>query len=662
MMKVNTVNAIAVLFVVLVASTLALGVAFQAPAHGSHAHEQHAQEQGHDHSDDHSNEHNHEHNHDHSHNQASSNEQDQAVQQAFSSGAQEYTCSMHPNFRSTDPNERCPICGMELIPVAASSSDDEFVRIEFSGRSLALLGLQTEPVQRGPAQHEVRLTGQIEFDESALTSISAWTSGRIERLFVNYTGAHVSAQQPLLELYSPELLVAQQELLQAHRQLQQNGPEFLRDSQATTYRAARERLRLLGLSSAQIDAVISAGEARDRVTIYAPSAGLVVTRNVRQGDYVNTGDTLLELADENKLWALFEVFERDLAFIQRGQHLQFQLGNADESLHGEVVSIAPRIDAERRTRAVRVALTNTGDTAMVPGAFTRATVQIDVADVLSIPTSAALVTGKRAVVYVQINAGEFAARTVELGRRLGDRYEVLDGLTEDELIVSRGAFRIDSELQLRGRPSMMAPEGGGATGHEHHGHGATDDEHASDEHAGHAHATNGAEAHADHAEHANHAEPEAEIAFTNALHLTPLFSAYHAMWEALHSDSLSDWQSAAQEFHALVSDVTWPNDFKAIEQQLSVGLGHAHHVSSIRVARDQFYSHSQAMIALAEAGFHQGELQLMFCPMARRGDGAYWLQENDTLLNPYFGASMLRCGDVVRALTGRASESGGHAQ
>ncbi|MFU8785055.1 efflux RND transporter periplasmic adaptor subunit [Aliidiomarina sp.] len=657
MIKVNTVNAIAVLFVVLIASTLALGVVFQAPAHGGHAHEQ-GHEQGHEHSD----EHNHVHNHDRSDNNASSSAQDQAVQQAFSSTTQEYTCSMHPHFRSTDPNERCPICGMELIPVAASNGgNDEFVRIEFSGRSLALLGLQTEPVQRGNAQHEVRLSGQIEFDESALTSISAWTGGRIERLFVNYTGAHVTAQQPLLELYSPELLVAQQELLQAHRQLQQNGPEFLRDSQATTYRAARERLRLLGLSGTQIDAVISSGEVSDRITIYAPSAGLVVTRNIRQGDYVNTGDTLLELANESKLWALFEVFERDLAFIQRGQHLQFQLGNTGQSFHGQVVSIAPRIDAERRTRAVRVALTNTGNTAMVPGAFTRATVQINIEDVLSIPASAALITGIRAVVYVQINVGEFEARTVELGRRLGDRYEVLDGLTDDELIVSRGAFRIDSELQLRGRPSMMAPEGGGATGHEQHGHGAAQDEHTNDEPAGHAdtsdnHAINAAANNRG----ADHSEPA--ISFTSSLQLAPLFSAYHGMWEALHSDSLSDWQSAALEFYAAVGDVTWPSNFSTIAQQLSVGLGHAHHVSNIRAARDQFYSHSQAMIALAEAGFHEGELHLMFCPMARRGDGAYWLQESDTLLNPYFGDRMLRCGDVVRALTGHASESGGHAQ
>lgn len=585
------------------------------------------------------------HNHSH-HNHASVTAADEQVQQAFRAATAEYTCSMHPTFRSSNPNERCPICGMALIPVAASDDDHEFVRITFSGRSLALLNVQTEPVTQGTVQHEVRLIGQIDFAESALTSISAWVGGRIERLFVNYTGAQVETQQPLLELYSPELLVAQQELLQAYQQLQQSAPELIRESQAITYRSARERLRLLGLNGKQIDEIIHSGRVSDRVTIYAPSAGVVISRKVRQGDYVATGDTLLELADEQKLWALFEVFERDLAFFQHGQQLQFELGNSGAFFHGEVISTAPRIDSERRTRTVRVALNQSGNTAVVPGAFVRTKAQIEVTDVLSIPTSAALITGKRAVVYVQIKEGEFEARTVELGRRLGDRYEILGGLTQDELIVSRGAFRIDSELQLRGRPSMMAPAGGGATGHEQHGHGATQHEHVS----------NGAEAYTD------HAESSLAPAFTGSLQLTPLFAAYHRMWQALHSDSLSDWKNAAQAFYAAVADVAWPRNFSTIEQQLSVGLGHAHHVSSIRVARDQFYSHSQAMIALAEAGFHQGELHVMFCPMARRGEGAYWLQQDDTLLNPYFGANMLRCGDVVHKLIGQATAAGGRSQ
>ncbi|WP_194756398.1 efflux RND transporter periplasmic adaptor subunit [Aliidiomarina indica] len=618
MKKINTVNAIAALFVVMVVGTLALGIAFQTPPH-DHDHD-HTAQVDHDHAD---------------HNGAD-------LQEAFSAQAQEYTCSMHPSFRSTDPNERCPICGMELIPVAAGGSDDEFVRIEFTGRSLALLGLQTEPVQQGTAHHEIRLTGQIDFDERALTSISAWTGGRIERLYVNYSGAQVETNAPLVELYSPDLFVAQQELLQAYRQSRQQAPEFLRDSQAMTLRAARERLRLLGLSQTQIDQIIERGEARDRVTIRAPSSGLVVTRNVSQGDYVNTGDILLELADSRQLWALFEVFERDLGSIQVGQSLEFTLGSQSSALSGDVVSIAPRIDAERRTRTVRVAINQT-EAGLVAGAFTRATVKIEVPDVLTIPKSAPLITGKRALVYVQTEAqgGEFEARTVELGRRLGDRYEVLSGLSAGEMIVSRGAFRIDSELQLRGRPSMMAPEGGGATGHEHHGHEID---------AGNGHA------HDSHETHASPTDMSEQVSFDAELHVEDVFQAYHHMWEALHSDDLGAWQNAAEAFYGEVAAVQWSSSLNEVQDLLEQGMGHAHHVTRIATARDHFFDHSRGMIALAQAGYHQGELHLMFCPMARRGQGAFWLQQDDSLLNPYFGAQMLRCGDHEGVLQGH----GGH--
>lgn len=619
MKKLNTVTAIAALFVVMTVGTLALGIAFQTPPHShDHDHSAHAQ---HDHAD-----------HDNG-----------DLQGAFSAQTQEYTCSMHPQFRTSDPNERCPICGMELIPVAAGGSDDEFVRIEFSGRSLALLGLQTEPVRRGSAYHEIRLTGQIDFDERALTSISAWTGGRIEKLYVNYTGAQVQANAPLVELYSPDLFVAQQELLQAHRQANQDAPAFLRDSQAMTLRAAKERLRLLGLSPEQIEQIIERGEARDRITIRAPSSGLVVTRNVSQGDYVNTGDILLQLADSRQLWALFEVFERDLAYIRVGQDLEFALGTAQERVNGEVVSIAPRIDPERRTRTVRVAIEDTQGV-LVAGAFTRANVRVEESDVLTIPKSAALMTGKRAVVYVQTEpqGGEFEARSVELGRRLGDRYEVLSGVDADELIVSRGAFRIDSELQLRGRPSMMAPEGGGPTGHEHHGHGGDD----SSAHDRDSHDQHGADQGRDHSAMGEQLEFDAQ------LHLESLFQAYHRMWEALHSDDLGAWQTAAENFYAEVDAVQWPASFSEVQELLEQGMGHAHHVTRIASARDHFFDHSQAMIALAQAGFHHGELHLMFCPMARRGLGAHWLQQDDSLLNPYFGAQMLRCGDHEGVLSG----------
>lgn len=612
MNKKSPVTVIAAIFVVIVVGVTALGITFQTP---------------------------HEAGHDHDHSQEVSFS-DSLVENE----EQEYTCSMHPSFRSTDPTDRCPICGMELVPVASSAArDDDLTRIEFTDRSLALLNLQTYVVQRGNATAQLRMIGSLDFDERSLTAISAWTGGRIERLHVNFTGAYVEAGDPLVELYSPELFIAQQELIQANRQAQREAPGFLADSNQTTLRAARERLRLLGLSSTQIEDIVESGEASDRITIYAPSAGLVVTRNVAQGDYVNTGDTVLELAAQDQLWAVFELFERDLQYIEVGQQLEFDLRSSSERIKGVVESLGPRIDAERRTREVRVAI-EAGEHSLTAGSFVRAIVDIEVDDVMTIPASAPLLTGNRAVVYVRVaeDSSEFEARNVEVGRKLGDYYEVLSGLEEGDLVVSRGAFRIDSELQLRGRPSMMAPQGGGAVGHDH-GNGNGN---------GHDH---GDQAAPKAAQHEELAAPAGE-----SLQLNDLPQHYFAMWEALHSDDLETWQSAAEAFYETADAISWPHNMHDLHAQLSTGAGHAHHVSSLEQARELFQVHSQAMIALARADYLEVDAYLMFCPMAFDNQGAYWLQPDSRLLNPYFGASMLRCGDRVESFSAGHDSHGGH--
>ncbi|RUO31097.1 efflux RND transporter periplasmic adaptor subunit [Aliidiomarina soli] len=609
MNKKNPVTVIAVIFVVIVLGATALGLSFQTP-----------------HQDD----------HDHSQETAAS----EYLHQHGEDQEQEYTCSMHPNFRSTDPNERCPICGMELIPVTTSAArDDDLTRIEFTGRSLALLDLQTYVVQRGSASAQLRMIGSLEFDERSLTAISAWTGGRIENLYVNFTGDYVEAGEPLVELYSPELYVAQQELLQAYNQAQRDAPGFLADSNQTTLRASRERLRLLGLTSTQIEKIIESGEASDRITIYAPTAGLVVTRNVSQGDYVNTGDTVLELADGDQLWAVFELFERDLQYIEVGQQLEFDLRASNERIEGVVESLGPRIDAERRTREVRVAISGS-EHSLTAGSFVRALVNVEVDDVMTIPASAPLLTGDRAVVYVRVSedSSEFEARNVEIGRKLGDSYEVLSGLAEGDHVVSRGAFRIDSELQLRGRPSMMAPQGGGAVGHDH-GNGESA----------------GSEQQVTHEQHQESAAPTGEN-----LQLGDLPRHYFAMWDALHNDDLEAWQSAATDFYQFADTIRWPHNMHDLHAELSTGAGHAHHVDSLDRARELFQLHSQAMIALARADYLEVNAYLMFCPMAFDNQGAYWLQPDNRLLNPYFGGSMLRCGDRVESFEAGHDSHGGH--
>jgi Cu(I)/Ag(I) efflux system membrane fusion protein len=614
MNKLNPVTVIAVIFVIIALGVTALGLAFQTPQEANHDHDEEIvfNEPG--------------------SGQISFNETDAKGEDH----EQEYTCSMHPSFRSTDPDERCPICGMELIPVASGNSRaDDVTGIEFNERSMALLDVQTYVVRRGDATANLSLIGALEFDERALTAISAWTGGRIEKLHVNYTGAYVEAGDPLVELYSPDLLVAQQELLQAYSQAQRDAPAFLNDSNQNTLRAARERLRLLGLNSEQTDRIIERGEARDRVLIRAPSAGMVVTRNVSQGDYVDTGDTMLELANEDQMWAVFEVFERDLKYIEVGQQLEFYLESSNQRVEGVVDSLSPRIDADTRTREVRVAL-EPDASPLTAGSFIRARVKVEVEDVLAIPASAPLLTGSRAVVYVRTapDSPEFEARTIEVGRRLGDQYEVLSGLNEGDIVVSRGAFRIDSELQLRGQPSMMAPQGGGATGHDH---GAMAGESAA-------------------APKMN----EPQVTSGEVLELDGLLRAYFAMWEALHGDDLAAWQVAAADLYDATDSIDWPESMHHLHGQLSTGAGHAHHVSSLEQARELFQVHSKAMIALAEAGYLKDKAYQMFCPMAFGNEGAFWLQPDSRLLNPYFGAAMLRCGERVKTFDSSHDSHGGH--
>lgn len=536
---------------------------------------------------------------------------------------QVYTCSMHPQVRSTNPDDRCPICGMALVAVSGGShnDEDEFVRIEFSGRALALLNVQTTPVVRGIGQRHVEVSGQLEFAEDLLHTISAWSGGRIERLLVNYSGEQVSAGEPLVELYSPELLVAQQELLQALRYAQSDGPQFIQDSSQLTLQASRRRLHLLGLTEQQIDHLIEQGQASDRITIVAPASGVVVSREARQGDYVNPGDMLLALVDTSRLWAVLEVYERDADVVALDEEVEIHLPALRRHVTGQVISVAPQLDPQTRTRQVRVVIDNP-DGALAAGMFARSRLAVEHEESLLIPNTAPLLTGQRAVVYVQSEPGHFEAREITLGAKLGTQYAVADGLQAGELVVSRGAFRIDSELQLRGRPSMMSPQGGGGAGHEHGGHTS--------------------EQTADHA--MGHAVDSDSLEDQHALQ--DVFAAYHHLWFALQDDDLAGWQQAADVFYDAVSAVDWPHTMASVEVALSRGSGHSHHVQDIAQARDYFYDQSQALIELARAGLHQGGLYLMYCPMARDDQGAYWLQQDDTLLNPYFGAQMLRCGSV----------------
>ena len=375
-----------------------------------------------------------------------------------------WTCSMHPQIRKDEPGD-CPICGMDLIPLLKSDAVMDDQAIEMSESALKLAEVQTSVVTRGNVSKEVRLYGKIQADERLLKTQTAHIPGRVEQLLVNVTGENVRKGQLIAKVYSPELLTAQKELLEA-LQMADKYPAMLD--------AAREKLRLWKLSDQQIADIEKSGKVTTVFDVFATTSGIVANRKVNTGDYVSTGDVLFEMADLSRVWALFDAYESDLSWISLGQNLEFTAqAIPGKTFNGKVTFIDPVVDASSRITKVRVEVPNQG-LKFKPEMFVNGIIQSKQAgsgDQLIIPQSAVLWTGIRSIVYVKLPGADhptFKMREITLGSSMKDTYVVMDGLAEGEEIVTNGTFSVDAAAQLAGKVSMMNPAGEKvSTGHDH---------------------------------------------------------------------------------------------------------------------------------------------------------------------------------------------------
>ena len=551
-----------------------------------------------------------------------------------------WTCSMHPAIHATKAGN-CPICGMALIPLemGSASGDDGPRTLRLEEGQKALAGIRTTAAVRREMAHEVRLVGKLEINETALATLSAWVGGRLDKLFVEYTGQEVAAGDPLAEIYSPNLYSMQEELIVAT----QTGGELAL--------ATRKKLQLLGLSDVQMDEIIARGVPSDHLTLTAPIGGTVMHRKAIEGAYVKEGEALFIIANLNQLWLQMDAFEPDLTWLHVAQTVNFEVDAwPGETFGGKISFIDPVLDPMTRTVRVRVDVENQ-DRRLRPEMFVRARVSAMVGqgtEPLLIPVSAPLLTGDRAVVFVEMpghelhGASVFELRDVVLGPRAGEFFVVVSGLAEGDMVVERGAFTIDSEMQLRGKPSMMAPKGGGGGG----GGGG---------HAGMPgmEGTGGAD----------HSDKEQESASASfRVQNGKLLLEAAALGEALASDDFAGAVASVQRLQetlvALKGEAA-PDGAMLALVSLRATAKAAAATNNLETLRVEFDKLQAPLIELATSfGYLQleRELAIFHCPMAL-DRGADWIDfKGDPTRNPYYGADMLQCGDEVRAIPGFAQQ------
>lgn len=387
-----------------------------------------------------------------------------AEQKKAGEGKQLYTCSMHP-FIIKDKPGTCPICGMELIKKidgAAGGGEmtaeqkqqaDMIGHVSLSPTQRVMANVETVEVRPQALNKEINAVGIVQFDQSRQAKVTAWIAGRIDKLNVNTVGAYVNKDRPVAEIYSPDLLATQQEYLLAVRsreQLKDSPIPSISQNGDGLVQSAKQRLMLFGVKESQIAELEKAGKPNIRLPIYTPLSGVVIEKLVQQGQYVNTGDPLFNIADLSTVWVEVEVYENEFPNIHIGQQVEIRSQSfPGKPFTGKVSFIYPFLDPKTRTVKARVSMPNPG-MRLKPDMFVNAVIKAPLGKAIVVPVSAVIDTGKRQVVWVESSPGMFEPRDVQVGQRTDDKLQILSGLNAGDKVAVSGGYLIDSESQLKG--------------------------------------------------------------------------------------------------------------------------------------------------------------------------------------------------------------------
>lgn len=368
------------------------------------------------------------------------------VEQVHGGDVAYYTCSMHPSVRS-DTQGTCPICSMDLVPVSREEVETGVIRVDAQRRQE--IGVRTAPVTVRAVETTVRAVGTVTYDETALSAVSLKYEGWIERLYVEETGQAVRRGQPLLELYSPALLAAQEELLAALAS--QRAARTTENPTRADYMvaASRRRLALLDLTEGQIEEIARTGEPLEHLPVFSPVSGFVVEKNVVEGQAVRPGETLYRIAGLDPVWVDAELYEAEIARVRVGQAAEVTFPYLPgRSFSGRVAYVYPYLQGATRTGRVRVELPNPG-LELKPEMYADVELGWHHGERLMVPEEAVIYAGPRRLVFVDLGEGRLEPRQIEVGLKAGDAYEVLSGLREGEVVVTSGNFLIAAESRIK---------------------------------------------------------------------------------------------------------------------------------------------------------------------------------------------------------------------
>ncbi len=405
-------------------------------------------------------------------------------------GETHYVCPMHPHIVADRPGA-CPICNMALVAregdadprsqvYCATVPETVLGKVAINPTQRVMLQVATEPVRRTSLFVETFAVGKVTWDERRLAKVAAWYPGRIEKLHVDFTGARVERGQPLLEIYSPELLSTQREYLLATESLAKMGTGAFSESRAMSealVAASRQRLTLWGVTEAQLAELERSRRPRTVFTVFAPAGGVVLERNVTAGQYVEEGTELYAIAPLDPIWVEGEVYENEVGKVPLGTTAVIASeAYPGREFRGEVTFVDPFLDPATRTVQVRVELPNPDGT-LKPDMFVNVSFRGERKEVLAVSDSAVLITGDRAVAWVELEENLFEPRPVVVGNKAHGHYEVLGGLAEGEQVVTNAGYLIDSESQLRAASGgvAMPMATGGHVGHQPGAGGTGDD-------------------------------------------------------------------------------------------------------------------------------------------------------------------------------------------